>query len=222
MPRKLVGYILLSFLSFGFFTVVFNILAIAQVSAEQPAQQQVRQVQPVPTPTIYNAPQTANQQPVSQSVIIATPTPTIFAQQQVLAASTQKQTNEQKPTATPVPPTATPTPTAAPTATPTPSPEPTIAATTDLETLFGKYSSQYSVSEDELKKIANCESGFNSDSDTGTYAGMFQFSVVTWASIRGAMGLDGNPDLRKNPEEAIKTAAFMIARGQQNAWPNCH
>ncbi len=172
----MVGYFLLSFLSFCFFTVVFNISAIAQVSADQPSTPVVQQEEVVPTPTIYTAP----------------------------------------------PPTETLTPTILPTATPTQAPQPTIATTTDLETLFSKYSSQYGVSEDELKKIANCESGFNSASDTGTYAGMFQFSAVTWASIRGAMGADGNPDLRKSAEEAIKTAGFMLARGEQNAWPNCH
>lgn len=219
MPRKIVGYILLSFLSFCFFTIVFNVLAIAQVSAQQPTPTP----DPgniVPTPTIYNAqPENANLKS-TQQLITSTVTPTIAPTQQILAASTQK--SALQPTATPVLPTATPTPTVLPTATPTPSPAPTITTTTDLESLFSKYSSQYSVSEDELKKIANCESGFNTNADTGLYAGMYQFSAETWTSTRGAMGLDGNPDLRKNAEEAIKTAAFMLSRGEQNAWPNCH
>ena len=217
MPRKLVGYILLSFLSFFFFTVVFNALAIAQVSAQQPTPAP-NPGNIVPTPTIYNAPPEKATQLTTQNVIISTPTPTIAPTHEVLAAQSQIQ----QITATPVLPTETPTPTVLPTATPTVAPQPTAATSTDLETLFGKYSSQYSVSEDELKKIANCESGFNTNSDTGLYAGMYQFSAGTWSSIRGAMGLDGNPDLRKNPEEAIRTAAFMLSRGQQNAWPNCH
>jgi hypothetical protein len=216
MPRKLVGYILLSFLSFSFFTIVFNIIAIAQVSAQQ-SPSQITQPEIVPTPTIYTEPTYAVDKQVQT---LSSPTPTVTAKQQTDAAS---QAQEIKvplsiPTATPIPLTATP----LPTATPTDVPQPTIATTSDLESLFSKYSSQYSVSEDELKKIANCESGFNSASDTGMYAGMFQFSASTWASIRGTMGLDGNPDLRKNADEAIKTAAFMIGRGQQNAWPNCH
>ena len=221
MPRKLVGYILLSLLSFCFFTVIFNIVAIAQVSA----QQSTPVVQPEianPTPTIFEG-QISPIPVVTTHANLLTPTPTIFQQHQTHQA-TQQSLPTVQPTATPVPPTATPIPTDIPTATPTPSPQqqPTITTTTDLETLFSKYSAQYSVSEDELKKIANCESGFNTNSDTGLYAGMFQFSASTWASVRGLMGLDGNPDLRKDPEQAIMTTAFMLSRGEQSAWPNCH
>lgn len=139
-----------------------------------------------------------------------------------------------KPSATPTPastPTATPTPTPTntptpePTSTPepaaTPTPQPTLAPVPDLETLFQKYSDEYVVAKDLLKRIAKCESGFNSEADTGLYVGMFQFASQTWINARNAMGLDPNPDLRKNPEESIRTAAFMIERGQQNAWKNC-
>src|SRR5579872_412520 len=215
MPRKLAGYILLSLLSFCFFTVIFNVVAIAQASAQQPTPV----IQPEianPTPTIYET-QISPVPVANNNANLPSPTPTIFQQTQIQTALKQPFPTIQ-PTETPVPPTATPTPTDVPTATPTSSPAPAIATTTDLETLFNKYSTQYSVSEDELKKIANCESGFNSASDTGTYAGMYQFSATTWASVRSLMGLDGNPDLRKNADEAIKTAAFMLARGEQNAW----
>lgn len=216
MPRKLVGYILLSFLSFCFFTVVFNIIAIAQASAQQSPSEIVKQPLIVPTPTIYSG------QIIIDKAPVTSPTPTIVAKQQTQTPTESGQPETKQVTVTPVPPTETPIPTALPTATPTPSPEPTIATTTDLETLFSKYSSQYSVSEDELKKIANCESGFNTNSDTGLYAGMFQFSASTWASVRGLMGLDPNPDLRKDPEQAIMTTAFMLSRGEESAWPNCH
>lgn len=221
MPRKLAGYFLLSLLSFCFFTVIFNVVAVAQVSAQQStliAQPEIVN----PTPTIYEA-QISPVPSVNAHTSLLSPTPTIFQQPQTHQAAQQSIPTVQ-PTATPVPPTATPTPTDIPTATPTPSPQPqpTITTTTDLETLFSKYSAQYSVSEDELKKIANCESGFNTNSDTGLYAGMFQFSASTWASVRGFMGLDTNPDLRKDPEQAIMTTAFMLSRGEQNAWPNCH
>src|SRR2546423_32096 len=155
MPRKMVGYILLSFLSFFFFTIVFNVIAIAQVSAAPPSPQNP------PIPTIYTQQNETAPKQTTQQTDISTPTPTVFATKQVNGATIQ--TGEiVQPTATPIPPTATPTPTALPTATPTP--QPTITTTSDLETLFGKYSSQYSVNEDELKKIANCESGFNSSS----------------------------------------------------------
>ncbi len=121
----------------------------------------------------------------------------------------------------------TPTPTIIPTNTPTPKPSatptplPTFAAVPDLESLFQKYSDEYAVAKDLLKRIAKCESGFNSQADTGLYVGMFQFASQTWINARNSMGLDPNPDLRKNSEESIRTAASMIKRGQQNAWKNC-
>lgn len=123
------------------------------------------------------------------------------------------------PTQTPTPePTATPTP--EPTATPTPMP--TITVSVDLEPLFSKYGDQFAVDKELMKRIARCESGFNPNSDTGLYAGMFQYAAQTWISARTQMGLDTNPDLRKNPEESIRTTAFMLANGRSSAWPNCH
>jgi len=219
MPRKLVGYILLSSLSFCFFTIVFNVIAIAQVSAQQPNPPVIQPELANPTPTIYiYQPQVSSQ--TNQNTNQISPTPTLFLHNQTAPTTQPKETV--KPTATPVPPTATPTPTDIPSVTPTPSPAPTTAATTDLETLFGKYSAQYSVNEDELKKIADCESGRNTSAENGPYAGMYQFSASTWTSVRGLMGLDPNPDLRKDPEQSIMTTAFMLSRGEQNAWPNCH
>jgi hypothetical protein len=35
------------------------------------------------------------------------------------------------------------------------------------------------------------------------------------------MNLDPNPELRFNPEEAIKTAAFKISTVGFSPWPNC-
>lgn len=133
------------------------------------------------------------------------------------------------PTSTPIPtstPTSTPTPTPTPTDTPTPEPTATptpwpALSSADIETFFQKYSDEYAVAKDLLKRIAACESGFNSQADTGLYVGMFQFAQSTWISARNSMALDSNPDLRKNAEESIRTAAFMIGRGQQNAWKNC-
>ncbi len=125
-----------------------------------------------------------------------------------------------KPTATPTPlPTATPTP--IPTATPTPTPTPIITSS-DLEVLFQKYADIYHVDRELLKRIAACESGFNSNANFLDYLGMFQFSSQSWIATRQGMQEDSNPDLRKNAEESIKTAAFKIANGGQNAWPNCH
>ncbi len=111
------------------------------------------------------------------------------------------------------------------TATPTPSqqvtPTPTIPAPSDIDSFFDKYSIEYTIDKELLKKIARCESGFNPVAENGEYKGMFQFASSSWSSARNQLGLDPNPDLRTNAEEAIRTASFMIAKGQQNAWKNC-
>src|SRR5258708_2777198 len=106
MQRKLVGYFLLSFLSFCFFTVVFNAIAIVQVSADQPAAKVIQPIISLPTPTIYNTQQIVQTNQISSFI----PTPTLYEKTQVLAAATQPQTSEQeqKVIATPIPPTATP------------------------------------------------------------------------------------------------------------------
>lgn len=129
------------------------------------------------------------------------------------------------PTATPTPePTSTPTPTPTETPTPTPTAIPTpppVSAPVDLESLFSRFSGEYSVDKELLKRIAKCESGFNSESSNGDYLGMYQFATSSWSTVRTRMNADPNPDLRKNPEEAIKTAAFHIAAGGAGAWPSC-
>lgn len=96
-----------------------------------------------------------------------------------------------------------------------------IVAPGDLNQWFKKYADLYGLDENLLKKIAGCESGFNPGSNSGLYGGMFQFAQDTWISTRNAMGVDSNPDLRFNGEEAIKTAAFKIAHGGKDSWPVC-
>lgn len=113
-------------------------------------------------------------------------------------------------------------PTAIPTSTPTPTPSPKPSITgNDLDSFFAHYSSEYHVDGELLKKIAKCESGFRANAQNGDYQGMFQFATQTWISTRGQMGSDTNPELRNNAEEAIRTAAYMIGLGRQNAWANC-
>lgn len=132
------------------------------------------------------------------------------------------------PTSTPTPtPTNTPTPTMTPTPTPTeiPTPTPTplpVLAPSDIDSLFSRFAGEYSVDQDLLKRIARCESGFNSNAENGDYVGMFQFATSSWTGTRGDMNMDPNPDLRRSAEEAIKTAAFKISRGGVGAWPSCH
>ncbi len=133
------------------------------------------------------------------------------------------ETTSTSPTPTTIPteePTPTPTPT--PTETPTPTPEPTDASPTDLESLFTKYADEYHVDKELLKRIAACESGFNTQANfNNLYVGMFQFSEGAWTTVRSSMGLSTDQELRKNAEESIRSAAFMLSRGQENAWPSC-
>lgn len=180
MREKLPSYVLLSVISFAFFTALFHTAAYANENEGI-----------FPSPT--------------QNQLIDGPTPTIYLGPPI------------EPTEVPTFSLVFPVPTAIPT------PYPPVVAPVDLEPLFAIYAQMYQIDKEQLKKIARCESGFNANSNnSGMYLGMFQFAASTWISNRTAMGVDPNPDLRLNAEEAIKTAAFMLARGQQRAWPNCH
>lgn len=226
MHKKLAGYTLLSFLSFCTFTLLFHAAAHAQSGDFVSPQVQV--TQPAPSPTMYvkaqalPTPELLNKQP-DQPL----PTPTIYIApaKEVAAASGKKDSavKNEAPRQELVTPTVEPTATPTPTETPAPTPVPTTSSATDLDSLFSKYSGEYSVDIELLKKIAKCESGFNPNSNnSGLYLGMFQFSSSTWIANRTRMGMDTNPDLRTNAEEAIRTAAFLISRGGRNAWPNCN
>ena len=98
-----------------------------------------------------------------------------------------------------------------------------LSDVTIFDGLFEKYEGEFGVNQATLKKIARCESRFNPGavSRSGLYGGMYQFLASTWRSTRQAMGLDDNPDLRFNAEEAVRTAAFKISRGGIGAWPVC-
>lgn len=97
----------------------------------------------------------------------------------------------------------------------------TYSAPADVEAIIVQYANQYGVDSNLMIKIAKCESGFRADAVSGPYGGMYQFLATTWASNRRAMGLDPDPNLRFNAEEAIKTTAFKIARDGAGAWPVC-
>jgi hypothetical protein len=220
MLRKLAGYMLLTFLSFGVFTTLFHTVVSAQTSALIAAPTAAPPISPVPTPTILQ--KTAPKSTVKftlQSIDtpVTTPTPAEVDNISEKAVVT--------PSATPIP-TIVPTspiaaPTTAPLPTATPAPQPSVAAPADLEPFFTKYAEEFGVDKEDMIRIAKCEASFNSQADNGLYAGMFQFGSQTWVSNRSAMGLDSNPDLRKNAEESIRTAAFMIKNGNRGAWPNC-
>lgn len=133
---------------------------------------------------------------------------------------------ESKPSATPTPtnsptPTLTPTPTPIP-PTPTRIPTPVIVVSANLDDLFTKYSNEYSVDKELLKRIAKCESGLNPNASTSLYAGLYQFSESLWVSTRTLMGHNSDPNLRFDAQEAIRTAAFMISQNHLGIWPNCN
>lgn len=121
--------------------------------------------------------------------------------------------NKSEPVVTPIP-----------TVTPRPiTPKPIALEPSALDALFAKYGAEYGVSPELLKRIAQCESGLRPEalSSNGLYGGLFQFVSSTWSSNRKAMGLDPDPALRFNAEEAIRTGAYKIARGGIGAWPVC-
>lgn len=122
------------------------------------------------------------------------------------------------PTTTP-----TPKPTRVPTKKPTstPTPTPVKITQTELENLFEKAASHYSIEKQKLRNLAYCESRFNPNVTNGIYGGLYQFSASTWKSTRIAMNQDPNPALRFNPEQAINTAAFKISTSGLSAWPFC-
>jgi hypothetical protein len=200
MLKKWSGYLFLSLVSFGVFTSVFHTAANAEGSPGLFAPLLAIKP-PSPTPTKPPLPTPTN-----------TPTPT--------ETPTPTPTDTPTPTPTTIP-TDTPTPT--PTETPTPTPEQTAQPDgTQLDAWFTQYASQYAIDRGLLHRIAQCESGFNTNANyADMYIGMYQFGEGTWIGTRTAMGADPNPALRTNAEEAIKTAAFKISQGGAGAWPNC-
>lgn len=108
-----------------------------------------------------------------------------------------------------------------PTATPSPTLAPIIILPKDLDDFFTKYSNEYSINKELLKRIANCESSLNPNTSTSLYAGLFQFAEPIWIQTRTLMGQNPDVSLRLNAEESIRTAAFMISQGHLGIWPNC-
>lgn len=156
-----------------------------------------------------------NARHVIQPIIAPTPTPTAIP----TPTPSPTPTPTPSPTPTPTPkPTATPTPTLSPTPTPSKVPQPMAQ---DLDGWFTTYSNQYHIDRQKLWKIAACESNLNTNARNGDYGGLYQFAAQTWQTTRTAMGLDTNPDLRFNPQESIRTAAYKMSVAGFGSWPNC-
>lgn len=102
-----------------------------------------------------------------------------------------------------------------------PIPQPSVSSE-EIHKFIERFAGQYGVDPNVLRHIAVCESGFNPIAVNGSYAGLYQFTSVTWKNTRIEMGEDTNPDLRFNVEEAIQTATYIISVGKQGIWPNCY
>lgn len=122
-------------------------------------------------------------------------------------------------------PTPSPTPTVTPSPSPTPSPTLTTFSTEQISGFYNQYAGIYGINADELRHIAKCESEFRPHAiNPAGYAGLYQFGTAAWTTYRAKMGLSTNPDLRLNPEEAIKTTAFIMKQYPsllKSLWPNC-
>ena len=178
----------------------------------------------------------------SQNPILKPPSPTPTPTETVSPSPTHPPAGGPTNTVTPTPqpkadpPLAeTPSPTLEPTNTPTPSPSPqpkadqpladtptqTPITSQQLDEWFTRYSNHFAIDRQKLWKVAVCESNLRSDARNGDYGGLFQFSTYTWNTTRRAMNMDPNPELRFNPEEAIRTAAFKMSTVGLSSWPNC-
>ena len=118
-------------------------------------------------------------------------------------------------------PSATPKPISEPNFTPKPTPKPTAAASHDVNGFIDRFSAQYGVDPNVVRRVALCESGFNSNATNNVYVGLFQFDSRTWINIRKEMGENIDPDLRFSAEESVQTAAYSFSKGKGGLWPNC-
>ncbi len=105
--------------------------------------------------------------------------------------------------------------------TPTPRSQPSYTSE-DINNFINAYSDHYSVDPNVLRHMAICESGFNPQAKNWIYAGLFQFDKNTWISYRRKLGLNADPDLRYNAQEAVRTTAFALSLGARGLWPNCY
>jgi hypothetical protein len=216
MLKKLAGYWLVTLISFCLFTVGIHAVANAE-TANVPFLPLLKPPSPTPAKiALAPSPTPASRQggPTNTPTPTQTPTP-IPASRQGGPTDTPTPTPTSIPTETPSP-----TPTQIPTPTTTPVAKP---AGSDLDLWFTKYADEYHIDRELLRRIADCESHFNPNANyNDMYIGMYQFGDSAWTGARQRMGFDTNLELRRNAEESIRTAAYKISQGEQNAWPNCN
>jgi soluble lytic murein transglycosylase-like protein len=91
---------------------------------------------------------------------------------------------------------------------------PTTYTTKRIKQIITDAANEFGLAPSYLLSVAECESGFNprAYNDAGYY-GLFQFDRQTWEAY-------GYGDIY-NPVAQSRTAARLIAAGQEERWPNC-
>jgi soluble lytic murein transglycosylase-like protein len=94
-------------------------------------------------------------------------------------------------------------------------PPPRSYTTAQIKAIIRAAADEFGLSQEYLLSVAECESSFNprAVSAAGTYHGLFQFDHQTWNAY-------GYGDIY-NPTAQSRTAARLIAAGQEERWPNC-
>jgi hypothetical protein len=94
-------------------------------------------------------------------------------------------------------------------------PPPRSYTTAQIKAIIRAAADEFGLSQEYLLSVAECESSFNprAVSAAGTYHGLFQFDYQTWNAY-------GYGDIY-NPTAQSRTAARLIAAGQEERWPNC-
>ena len=189
-------------------------------SSPSPIQQEVLSANTENTPPTSSPSPTVTYSPTPKPTNTSTTQPSTSPTPSPSATTTITATNSPQPTTKP---TVKPTNSASPTPAATERPKTKEITGPEMDALFTKYSQEYKVDREQLKRIAVCESKLNINAlnKAHGYGGLYQFSIATWKSYRKMISQDTNPDLRFDPEEAIETAAWMLSTNRAGAWPNC-
>lgn len=95
-----------------------------------------------------------------------------------------------------------------------------LAYRQQISNWVSQYSNQYGVPEHYVHCIIQHESRYNEIAvgDSGRAVGLGQFWPGTWEGFRKLMGEDPNVELRKNPEENIKTLVWALSENRDGNW----
>lgn len=89
---------------------------------------------------------------------------------------------------------------------------------TSIPDLFTKYSTQYGISEQLIKKVANCESSFSPKAinHSDNSQGLMQFQPQTFYTYAKKISI-ANPSIW-NADQQVHVAAYMFSIGQGKQW----